>query len=455
VSVGDRVGLFLGNCSELVIAYFGVLRAGAVVVPVNPVLTVPEVRSIAEHVGLSLVVVDRSTNDVATTAVPAVPRFLAGVGTGVGSFQSLLAGDPSPGGEPPGGETLAMVIYTSGTSGDAKGAMLTHRALIANIEQVAAAPVAVVEPDDVVLMLLPLTHIYSLAGTLGALTRGAATGVLVDGVESGDALQLIPQYRVTNVPGAPALWSMWASAPEAVEILPGLRIAFSGSAELPPEVQQRVHTLTGWYVHEGYGLTEAAPGVSSTVVSGQAKPGSVGRPFLGVSIRLLDDDGAEIDPADGDPGEIWIKGDNLFSGYWPDGAGGPDGDGWFATGDVAFVDDDGDLHIVDRRKDVIIVSGFNVYPHEVESVLLQHPSVRDAAVVGVPDERSGEAVKAYVVVDDSVTEVDLRDHTAERLARFKQPKVVEVVDELPHSLSGEVVRSRLDHAGEDRDREGG
>jgi long-chain acyl-CoA synthetase len=348
-----------------------------------------------------------------------------------------------------------MVIYTSGTSGDAKGAMLTHRALIANIEQVAAAPVAVVEPDDVVLMLLPLTHIYSLAGTLGALTRGAATGVLVDGVESGDALQLIPQYRVTNVPGAPALWSMWASAPEAVEILPALRIAFSGSAELPPEVQQRVHTLTGWYVHEGYGLTEAAPGVSSTVVSGQAKPGSVGRPFLGVSIRLLDDDGAEIDPADGDPGEIWIKGDNLFSGYWPDGAGGPDGDGWFATGDVAFVDDDGDLHIVDRRKDVIIVSGFNVYPHEVESVLLQHPSVRDAAVVGVPDERSGEAVKAYVVVDDSVTEVDLGDHTAERLARFKQPKVVEVVDELPHSLSGEVVRSRLDHAGEDRDREGG
>jgi len=342
-----------------------------------------------------------------------------------------------------------MVIYTSGTSGDAKGAMLTHRALIANIEQVAAAPISVVEPDDVVLMLLPLTHVYSLAGTLGALTRAAATGVLVDGVEAADALQLVSQYRVTNVPGAPALWSIWASAPEAAETLGELRIAFSGSAELAPEVQHRIHTLTGWYVHEGYGLTEAAPGVSSTVVSGHAKPGSVGRPFLGVSVRLLDDDGDEIDPADGDPGEVWIKGDNLFSGYWPDGSGGPDADGWFATGDVAFADEDGDLHIVDRRKDVIIVSGFNVYPHEVEIALLQHPGVRDAAVVGVPDERSGEAVKAFVVVDSSVTLDALRDHVGERLARFKQPKVIEVVDALPHSLSGEVVRSRLDRAGQE------
>jgi long-chain acyl-CoA synthetase len=444
VMPGDRVGLFLGNRPELVIAYFGALRAGAVVVPINPALTAPEVRSIVEHVGVALAVVDRSTADVATLAAPEVPAFLAGVGTGEGSFQALLTGDSTIDEAPLGDEALAMVIYTSGTSGDAKGALLTHRALIANVEQVAAAAVSVVEPDDVVLMVLPLTHVYSLAGTLGALTRAAATGVLVDGLDSGAALSLIPQYRVTNVPGAPALWASWASNPNAVELLPNLRIAFSGSAELPTEVQHRIHALTGWYVHEGYGLTEAAPGVSSTVVSGRAKPGSVGRPFLGVSIRLIDDAGAEIDPADGDPGEVWIKGDNLFSGYWPDGNGGPDADGWFATGDVAFADEDGDLHIVDRRKDVIIVSGFNVYPHEVEMALLQHPGVRDAAVVGVPDERSGEAVKAYVVVDESVTVARLREHAGERLARFKQPRVIEVVEALPHSLSGEVVRSRLD-----------
>ena len=224
--------------------------------------------------------------------------------------------------------------------------------------------------------------------------------MLVDGVDVVRALPLVPQYGVTNVPGAPALWAAWAASSDAVDMLDGLRIAFSGSAALPPEVQHRVHTLTGWYVHEGYGLTEAAPGVSSTVVSGRAKPGSVGQPFPGIEVRLVDDDGDDIDPAEGDPGEIWIKGDNLFSGYWPDGAGGPDADGWYATGDVAFADEDGDLHIVDRRKDVVIVSGFNVYPHEVETVLLQHPGVRDAAVIGVPDDRTGEAVKAFVVLGD-------------------------------------------------------
>jgi len=444
VGAGDRVGLFLGNRPELVIAYFGALRAGAVVVPINPALTAPEVGPLVEHVGLSLVVVDRATSDVAEAAAPGVPRVLAAAGTGEGFFQSLISGDDPPVVDAEGGEALAMVIYTSGTSGDAKGAMLTHRALIASVEQVAAAPVAVIEPDDVVLMLLPLTHVYSLAGTLGALTRGAATGVLVDGVDAAEALTLLHQYGITNVPGAPALWAAWASSPDAVELIGDLRIAFSGSAELPTEVQQRIHTLTGWYVHEGYGLTEAAPGVSSTVVSGRAKPGSVGRPFLGVEVRLVDDEGADIDPVDGDPGEIWIKGDNLFSGYWPDGHGGPDSDGWFATGDVAFADEDGDLHIVDRRKDVVIVSGFNVYPHEVEAVLLQHPGVREAAVVGVQDDRSGEAVKAFVVTDGAVEVDDLHSHAAARLARFKRPKFIEVVSDLPHSLSGEVARARID-----------
>ena len=445
---GDRVGLLLGNRPELVIAYFGALMAGAVVVPINPTLTASEVGPIVEHVGVSFLVVDRDTVNVAQESAPHVARVVAAAGTGDDYFQSLL-GHVSPSrAKPPamrgGGDALAMVIYTSGTSGDAKGAMLTHRALIANIEQVAAARVAVAEPDDVVLLLLPLTHIYSLAGTLGAITRSAATAVLVtDHADVADALSLIGQVGITNVPGAPALWARWASHPDAVENLGHLRIAFSGSAELPPEVQHRIHTLTGWYIHEGYGLTEAAPGVSSTVVSGRAKPGSVGQPFAGIEIRLVDDDGDDIDPADGDPGELLIKGDNLFSGYWPDGDGGPDADGWFATGDVAFVDEDGDLHIVDRRKDVIIVSGFNVYPHEVEVALMKHPSVRDAAVVGVPDDRTGESVKAFVVTDGSIGARDITEYVSTRLARFKQPKVIEIVTELPHSLSGEVARGRI------------
>ncbi len=452
IAAGDRVGLFLGNRPEFVIGYFGALRAGAVVVPVNPALTAPEVAQIAEHVGISLLVVDRKTIAVAEQAAPNVPRVLAAAGARKGSFDALLAagsGVAVP--TPDGGESLAVVIYTSGTGGDAKGAMLTHRALIANVEQVADSQISVVDPDDVVLVLLPLTHVYGLAGTLGAVARAAATAVLVDGVDVVRALRLVPQYGVTNVPGAPALWASWAASSDAVDMLDGLRIAFSGSAALPPEVQHRVHTLTGWYVHEGYGLTEAAPGVSSTVVSGRAKPGSVGQPFPGIEVRLVDDDGADIDPAEGDPGEIWIKGDNLFSGYWPDGAGGPDAEGWYATGDVAFADEDGDLHIVDRRKDVVIVSGFNVYPHEVETVLMQHPGVRDAAAIGVPDDRTGEAVKAFVVLgDQSLTIDELQAHAAASLARFKRPKVIEVVDDLPHSLTGKVARGRIqrERAGE-------
>lgn len=451
VTAGDRIGLFLGNRPEFVIGYFGALRAGAVAVPVNPALTAPEVSQLADHVGLWLVVVDKKTAQVAESAAPDVPRVIAAAGVREGSFDALLAagaGVDVP--VPDGGESLAVVVYTSGTGGDAKGAMLTHRALIANVEQVAAAKTPVVEPDDVVLVLLPLTHIYGLAGTLGAVVRAAATAVLVDGVDVVRALPLVRQHGVTNVPGAPALWAAWAASSDAVEMLDGIRVAFSGSAALPPEVQHRVHTLTGWYVHEGYGLTEAAPGVSSTVVSGRAKPGSVGRPFPGIEVRLVDDDGDDLDPADGDPGEIWIRGDNLFSGYWPDGSGGPDADGWYATGDVAFIDDDRDLHIVDRRKDVIIVSGFNVYPQEVESVLLQHPGVRDAAVIGVDDERSGEAVKAFVVLgEEAVTVDELQAFAAERLARFKRPKVIDVVTSLPHSVTGKVARGRLqrDRAG--------
>ena len=187
--------------------------------------------------------------------------------------------------------------------------------------------------------------------------------------------------------------------------------------------------------------------MSSTVVAGRAKPGSVGRPFLGVDVRLVDDDGDDLDPNDGDPGEIWIRGENLFSGYWPDGHGGPDEEGWFATGDAAFADEEGDLHIVDRRKDVIIVSGFNVYPHEVEAALLEHRGVREVGVIGVTDARTGEAVKASVVAEGSLSVEDLQAHASERLARFKQPSVIEVVDTLPHSLSGEVVRARLVEGG--------
>jgi long-chain acyl-CoA synthetase len=447
---GDRVGLFLGNRPELVTAYFGILRAGAVVVPLNHGLTAPEISQLTEIAGLSLLVVDRGTADVAAVASPDVPCVVVGAGQGDAGYEALLAagaGTAVP--EPPGGEALALLIFTSGTSGIPKGAMLSHRALVASVEQVAYTGVPVVTPDDVVLMNLPLSHVYSLAGTLGALVRVAATAVLVEGVDLARTLRMVPECGITNVPGVPGMWAAWAADPAASEALAGVRIGFSGSAPLPVEVQEAVHRVTGWYLHEGYGLTEACPGVSSTVVSGVAKPGSVGRPLPGVDVRLVDEEGEDVDPSDGDPGEIWIRGRNLFSGYWPDGSGGPDAEGWFATGDVAYLDDEGNLHIVDRRKDVVIVSGFNVYPHEVEAVLMQYPDVAEAAVVGVPDDHTGEAVRAHVVLRDAKASVaDLQEHCVGRLARFKRPREIVVVDALPHTVMGKVAKGQLDREGE-------
>ncbi len=344
-------------------------------------------------------------------------------------------------------DALATILYTSGTSGVPKGAMLSHAALAASIEQVAALSVPVVAPGDVVLGVLPLSHIYSLNGTLGAVVKQAATLVLVEQAEPQQSLRLIAEHGVTNVPGAPALWAAWSALPEFVESMTGVRLLFSGSDGLPAEVAARVRTLTGLDINQGYGLTEASPGVTTTLSSSSVKPGSVGRQLPGVELRLVDDDGDDIDPDDGDPGEIYIKGANLFSGYWPNGEDGPSDDGWFATGDIGFLDDEGDLFLVDRRKELIIVNGFNVYPREVESALLEHEGVVEAAAIGVPDEKTGEHVLVYVVAAPGylLTERELGEHCEARLARFKRPAKFEIVEVLPHSATGKVAKGQLPH----------
>jgi long-chain acyl-CoA synthetase len=200
---------------------------------------------------------------------------------------------------------------------------------------------------------------------------------------------------------------------------------------------------TGQAIFEGYGMTETAPVVATTLVSGQPKPGSVGRPLPGLDVRLVDESGAEVD--EGDPGEVWVRGASVFRGYWPDGVGGPDAEGWFRSGDVAYADDDGDLHIVDRRREVILVSGFNVYPREIELAIESLDSVAEVAVVGVPDDATGEAVMALVVPrSGSALTVDaVAEHCATRLARFKCPTTVRIVDALPHSTTGKVAKGRL------------
>ena len=369
------------------------------------------------------------------------------------SFDALvrLAPDDAPVPPPPPSrdpESLAVLLHTSGASATPRAAMLSHRALLANIEQVAAVDPPVVRPDDVVYGVLPLFHVYGLNAVLGLVVHHHATLVLADWFDPERALRDVQEHGVTVLPLAPAVLAHWRRVDDLGERLSGVRTVLSGSAPLAPELAAELEERFGLTVHQGYGLTEAAPVVTSTLASRAATPkrGSVGAALPGISLRLVDEAGET--PAPGDPGEIRVRGANLFDGYWPDRADGPV-DGWLATGDVGFLDGDGDLFLVDRLREIVVVSGFNVYPSEVEEVLLEVEGVIEAAVVGVPDPETGEAVVAQVrasvdgAEERAELETRLQEACARRLARFKHPRRIDVVDALPRTVTGKVAKGRM------------
>ncbi|HEY0486417.1 MAG TPA: AMP-binding protein [Mycobacteriales bacterium] len=459
---GDRLALALPNGLDFPVLYFGALRAGLAALPVNPGYTAPELEHLLSDSGAAALAGTPATvRQVTALGLPALKHLLvAGTEPGAVPIGELLAGAAGRGPVPAGagGEDLAVLMYTSGTSSRPKGAMLSHRALLANLDQCAQIRPPVLATDDVVLMVLPLFHIYGLGPGLGLVARTGCAGVLVERFDPVDTLALIQRYGVTNVAGAPPMYMAWSLLPEFAEAFAGVRLAVSGAAPLDREAQQRLLDATGHHVFEGYGLTETAPVLTSTLMSEVAKPGSIGQPVPGVELRLVDASGSvledgledgledeEIVPGDEEPGEIAVRGDNLFSGYWPDGADGPDAEGWWRTGDVAYRDDDGDLFLVDRIRELVLVSGFNVYPREVEDVLFAHPGITEAAVIGVPHPYTGETVKAYVTAAPGahLTVEDVIAHCERSLARFKCPTAVEFVDKLPHSATGKVAKSRL------------
>ncbi|AHI01713.1 long-chain fatty acid--CoA ligase [Kutzneria viridogrisea] len=436
VAPGDRVAVRLPTSPEFCVAVFGALRAGAVVVPVSPSAPVRELARIVEDSG---------------------SRVLVGEGGGV---PTVLPPPPVEGveGQEPlgsvrGGEHIAVLAYTSGTSGVPRGAMLSHRALLANVSQCAALRPAPVTAADRVLLALPLFHSYGLGPGLFQVAAAGATAVLLERFEAERAVDVIERHRVTTVVGVPPMYQamLQVGAARLREAFMTVRLLTSGAAPLGPALLDAVEHATTLPVYEGYGLTETAPVLTSTLVGGKPKAGSVGKPLPGVELRLVDNDGQpfvedeELEFPDDDAGLVSVRGANLFSGYWPDGAHGPDAEGWFRTGDVGYLDPDGDLHLVDRAGDLIIVNGFNVYPHEVEKVLAELPQVAEAAVVGIPDESTGEAVKAVLVLgaDARLSTEDVLAHCTEHLAKFKVPVSVEFTDVLPHSPTGKLVRSRL------------
>ncbi|HEU5034912.1 MAG TPA: AMP-binding protein [Mycobacteriales bacterium] len=442
---GDRVAILLPNSIDFAAAYFGALRAGLVAVPLNTAYTSSEIDYQLTDADVGLVVTDESlagcVADRPTVLVDGAEW--AAIAGPSGAAPPAVAAAEAPTADAPGGDELAVLLYTSGTTGRPKGAMLSHRALLANLDQLARIEPSVVAPDDVVLLVLPLFHVYGLNAGLGMTARAAATGVLANRFDPVETLALVRDQKVTNVIGAPPMYVAWSMLPGLDGVFRGLRLAVSGAAPLPAAVMAQLEEATGTVIYEGYGLTETAPVLTTTLCSPQPKPGSIGRPIPGVELRLLDDSGREVD--EDDPGEIVVRGDNVFSGYWPDGSGGADAEGWFRTGDVAYADPDGDLFLVDRVRELILVSGFNVYPREVEDVIATHPAVAEVAVVAVPHPYTGEAVRALVVPRPGaqLSADDVIAHAAARLARFKCPTSVEFVDELPHSATGKVAKGRL------------
>lgn len=447
---GDRVASVLGNTVDFAVTWFGTLRAGRVAVPLNPGYTADEVSHALADAGCALIVIGQTDQLRLGLRESCVrPDFDTAVPVELPAIEA---------------DDLAVLLYTSGTSGRPKAAMLSHGALAANHDQLDRIEPSVIGPDDVVLLAVPFFHAYGLNTGLGSVAHHGATGVLVDRFDAAETAALVAEHGVTVVVGVPGMYQAWSQLSGGIESLRGLRTAVCGAAPLDQTTAARFQASTGKTILIGYGLTECSPVLTTTAVSDRGKTGSIGRPLPGVELSLRtrnglelwrdgtvspEEDLAELDLAPAvsagtDPGEIVVRGPNLFGGYWPDGSGGPDAEGWWPTGDIAYADAEGDLILVDRIGELILVNGFNVYPAEIERVLVAHPRVVEAAVVGVPDRRTGQRPHAYVVVsgDPAPSVTELQVHCAARLARFKLP-TIELVASLPRSPSGKVRKREL------------
>ncbi len=451
---GDRVALLCGNTIEFVIAYFACLGRGIVCVPMNPTAPAPELQRELSVVGARAVVVAPSAvagwSGVDRAALAHLVHVIATTGD-LGDalqFRDLLTRDAAPvvDVQP---DALAIMLFTSGTAGSPKAAMLSHGNLLSNLNQLAL--VRKLDGTDVVYGVLPLFHIFGLNVVLGySLMRGSSV-VLVERFDPMTAVETIRDRKVTLIPGAPPLWMAFEQMPNLPKDTFALvRTALTGAAKMPEHTTRALFERYGLLVTEGYGLTECSPVVTTTTDvdkhTALTKIGSIGRVLPGVEVRLVDESGDNA--LRGDAGEIWVRGPNVFLGYFEDAQATTQvltTDGWLRTGDIAVIDDDGFFYLVDRAKDLIIVSGFNVYPAEVEEAIREHAAVAQAAVVGVEHPHTGEAIRAYVVLrsDAHLDEDAVIDHCHTRLARYKCPTKVLFVSQLPTGATGKVLRREL------------
>ena len=453
VSHGQVVALLLPNGLNFVVAYFGALKAGATIVPLNILLRAGELRHCLRDSGASVLMAGAAQAATAVTAAGELGIkhvYVAGEkavpGSG-GTLDALLAAAPAtpcrtdtdPG-------ATAVLLYTSGTTGQPKGARLTHSGLLWVASTIATRTLAMTS-SDVVLQALPLSHIFGLNALLNMAFLSGAAIVLEGRFDPERGLALAKRHGVTVFAGVPTMAIGLLSAAEGHEgQAPSLRIALLGGQSVPPEVRRRFAEVFGCVTIESYGLTEFASAVAATPSGRLAKTGSVGSPVWGAEVLIQGESGAACPP--GEIGEILVRGVGLMTGYHnqPDATEQVLRDGWFHTGDLGLLDSDGDLFIVDRKKDMIIRGGYNIYPREVEDVLYEHPAVLEVAVVGVPHPRLGEEVAAAVRLRPGMmaSADELRAFTRERLAAYKYPRLVAFVDSLPKSTSGKLLKRSID-----------
>jgi long-chain acyl-CoA synthetase len=442
VAPGDRVALLALNTIDFVTAYYGILARGAVVVPVAPMLVADEIAFLLEDSGAVLALVAEDLAEVVGGGAEAagVPVLLLGSG-------AALADEPAPHRAATEPLDAAVLFYTSGTTGRPKGAVLTHLNLVMNAF-VNAYTANHIVPDDVMLGCLPLFHTFGQTVALNGTFLVGGTLILQPRFAPDEALALMAEHGVTAFLGVPTMYMALLAAIQAGGPVPeGLRLAVSGGAPLPVAVLEEIDTTFGVRVQEGYGLSETSPTASVNQLEFGIRPGSIGHPIWGVEIEIADpevEDAIVLRPVD-EVGEIVIRGHNVFAGYHerPEATAAAIVDGWFRSGDLGRKDAEGFITIVDRKKDLILRGGYNVYPREVEEVLVRHPAVDQVAVVGIPHATHGEEVLAVVVPAGELDPEELLAWVGERVARHKRPRLVEVVDELPLGPSRKVLKREL------------
>jgi long-chain acyl-CoA synthetase len=445
VEPGDRVGIMLPNVAYVPVVYYGILRAGGVIVPMNPLL---KSREVAFHLRDSGAKLMFAWADMAEAAQAGAEETGAEcILVAPGTFEEQVgAAEPDTDVVDRAEDDTAVILYTSGTTGQPKGAELTHGNMGRNAQ--ASLDLHGYGPEGVLLGALPLFHSFGQTCCMNAAVRAGACLVLLARFDPGEALRIIQDDHVTVFAGVPTMYTAMLNHPDREGFdVSCLELCVSGGSAMPGEILRGFEEAFGAKVLEGYGLSETSPVASFNHPDRERKIGSIGTPIEGVEMQVVDDDGTAL--PQGEVGEIAIRGHNVMKGYWNKPEATEEvlsADGWFRTGDMARVDEDGYFFIVDRKKDLIIRGGYNVYPREIEEVLYEHPAVREAAVVGVPDESLGEEVGAAVALkeDAEATPDELRAFVKEQVAAYKYPRRVWIVDELPKGPTGKILKREVD-----------